>query len=183
MRELQSSLAKAGIEGPARAVNYALHIAERRVAGPIEKAFGYAAYEIPSAYGYRPERTLLTVVFLIPLLSPLYRAAIIGATTRRDNAGIWLRRGERLEFPRPAKPVRLNARNSRPGPWPVALYVSVLSGFRIGWHDFNVGEWIARLQRTEYKLEGVGWPRTVMGLQSLVSIYMLVRFLLEYFGL
>ena len=183
LRELQVALAKSGVGSPARAVNYSLHVAERRAAGTAEQMFQYAAYEIPSAYGYRPERSLLTVLLLIPFISPLYWAAIVGGKRRHDNTGLWLRRTDRVDTSRSPKPIRLHDRNSKPFPWAVALYVSLLSAFRIGWHNFNVGDWIIRLQRTEYKFEAVGWPRTIMGLQSLLSIYLLVRFLVEYLSI
>jgi uncharacterized protein YjbI with pentapeptide repeats len=183
LRELQSALAKVGIDAPARAVNYSLRVAERRVSPPLEMAFQTVAYELPSAYGYRPERSLLTVLLLIPLISPLYWAAIVGEKAKHDHAGLWLRRGERADVGRMPKPIRLHARNSKPFPWAVAIYVSLLSAFRIGWHDFNMGDWIARLQRSEYKIEAIGWPRTIIGLQSLLSIYLLVRFVVEYLSL
>ncbi len=70
------------------------------------------------------------------------------------------------------------------GPWVLvyAFYFSVLSAFHLGWRDFNVGSWLARLQPREYLLRGRGWVRTVSGAQSLVSVYMVAIWALTYFG-
>jgi hypothetical protein len=63
-----------------------------------------------------------------------------------------------------------------------ALYFSLLSAFSIGWKDFNVGSWIARVQGREYALRATGWVRVVSGLQSLLSVYLLAIWALTYFG-
>ena len=83
-----------------------------------------------------------------------------------------------------------------PGRWPrlkarlcrslrrlrLAFYFSLLSAFNLGWRDLNVGNWISRLQKHEYTLRATGWPRTVAGLQSLLSVYLLALWVLTYFG-
>jgi hypothetical protein len=64
----------------------------------------------------------------------------------------------------------------------IALYFSMLSAFSIGWRELNVGNWITRLQRREYFLRSTGWVRTVSGIQSLSSVYLLALWVLTYFG-
>ncbi len=64
----------------------------------------------------------------------------------------------------------------------IALYFSLLSAFRIGWRELNVGNWITRLQSREYILRATGWVRTVSGLQSLISVYLIALWILTYFG-
>ena len=64
----------------------------------------------------------------------------------------------------------------------LALYFSLLSAFHLGWRELNVGTWISRLQKREYNLRATGWVRTVSGLQSLLSVYMLALWALTYFG-
>ncbi len=54
-----------------------------------------------------------------------------------------------------------------------SLYFSVLSAFHLGWRELNVGTWIARMQPREYTLRATGWVRTVSGIQSLLSVYLL----------
>jgi hypothetical protein len=62
------------------------------------------------------------------------------------------------------------------------LYFSLLSAFSLGWRELNVGTWIARLQPREYILRPTGWVRTVAGIQSLLSVYLLALWVLTYFG-
>ena len=64
----------------------------------------------------------------------------------------------------------------------IALYFSLLSATIIGWREFNIGNWITRIQRREYTLRATGWVRTVSGLQSLISVYLLAIWVLTYFG-
>jgi hypothetical protein len=64
----------------------------------------------------------------------------------------------------------------------IGLYFSILSAFSIGWRELNVGTWIARVQPREYTLRATGWVRTVSGLQSIVSVYLLALWVLTYFG-
>jgi uncharacterized protein YjbI with pentapeptide repeats len=64
----------------------------------------------------------------------------------------------------------------------ISIYFSLLSAFSIGWREFNIGNWIVRLQRRDYTLQGIGWARTVSGLQSLISLYFFILWALTYFG-
>ena len=64
----------------------------------------------------------------------------------------------------------------------LALYFSLLSAFHLGWRELNVGTWITRLQPREYTLRATGWVRTVSGVQSLLSVYLLALWVLTYFG-
>jgi hypothetical protein len=62
------------------------------------------------------------------------------------------------------------------------FYFSILSAFHIGWRDLNMGNWIARIQPYEYRLQATGWARTVSGIQSLISVFLLALSILTYFG-
>ena len=64
----------------------------------------------------------------------------------------------------------------------LAFYFCLLSAFHIGWRDLNVGNWITRVQPREYTLQASGWVRTVSGIQSLLSVYLLAIWGLTYFG-
>jgi hypothetical protein len=66
--------------------------------------------------------------------------------------------------------------------WRIALYFSLLSAFHLGWKELTVGTWLARLQKRNYTLSATGWVRTVSGLQSLLSVYLLALWALTYFG-
>jgi hypothetical protein len=63
-----------------------------------------------------------------------------------------------------------------------ASYFSLLSAFHIGFREFNVGTWLARLQARKYALDPIGWVRVVSGAQSLLSVYLLAMWALTYFG-
>jgi len=83
---------------------------------------------------------------------------------------------------RRVEPLVLDSRGKRLQAIGFALYFSLLSAVHIGWRDLNVGNWIARLQSREYMLRAKGWVRTVSGIQSLTSIYLLALWVLTYFG-
>lgn len=86
-------------------------------------------------------------------------------------------------FPR-ARPI--DAPNGRAVHWVLAciagLYFSALSSFQMGWRELNVGTWMTRLQPREYTIRATGWVRTVSGIQSLMSVYLLALWALTYFG-
>jgi hypothetical protein len=63
-----------------------------------------------------------------------------------------------------------------------SFYFSLLSAFQIGWREFNVGNWISRLQPGDYALQASGFFRTISGIQSLISVYLLALSVLTYFG-
>ncbi len=63
-----------------------------------------------------------------------------------------------------------------------ALYFSILSSFKIGWQDFNLATWITLVQTKDYSFTAKGWVRSLAGLQSIISAYLLVLWALAYFG-
>ncbi len=63
-----------------------------------------------------------------------------------------------------------------------AFYFSLLSTFHIGWRDLNVGNWIVRIQPNDYIMKADGWVKSVSGIQSLLSIYLLALWVLTQFG-
>jgi uncharacterized protein YjbI with pentapeptide repeats len=65
----------------------------------------------------------------------------------------------------------------------ISLYFSILSAFHIGWKQYNIGVWIKQLQSREFSLRvRKGWMRSVSGIQSLVSAYLLVIWILTQFS-
>gem|GEM_PF-1915646 len=78
------------------------------------------------------------------------------------------------------RPLRLRRSFWQAMPW--AAYFSLLSSFNLGFREINVGNWIARIQPREYALQATGWVRTVAGVQSLLSFYLLALWVLTYFG-
>lgn len=116
---------------------------------------------------------LLIIPFFLIYCLALYRA---------DREGIWMV-WDPNSLRRPPNQPWKQLLKSKAGANPLyALYFSLLSAFHIGWRDFNVGNWISRMQPREYTLRATGWVRVASGLQSLISVYLLALALLTYFG-
>jgi hypothetical protein len=63
-----------------------------------------------------------------------------------------------------------------------AAWFSLLSAFQIGFREFSVGNWLTRVHPRQFTLEPTGWVRTVAGVRSLLSVYLLAMWVLTYFG-
>lgn len=143
-------------------------------------AITYVLFELPSGWGLYPGRPLLIMLVLIPAFFFPYLLALL--VDKKD--GIWQAWPEdraRSDLGSSA-PQRLNFKWADWRAYVYALYFSVLSAFHIGWRDLNVGTWISRMQPREYTLRATGWVRTVSGIQSLISVYLLALAILTYFG-
>lgn len=64
----------------------------------------------------------------------------------------------------------------------LGFFFSVISAGGVGYRDLDVGRWIERIKREETTLKATGWLRSLSGLQSLVSVYLLALWLVTYFG-
>jgi uncharacterized protein YjbI with pentapeptide repeats len=164
----------------------------------IEQFFYFVFFELTCMYGMRPNRSLFILATLIPFFSFFYWVAL---KTKRNKTGIWLIFPKESLFnvtgkERPFKlTVRFPPRALPSGRWSkvklaffhlyrrikIAFYFSLLSAFSIGWREFNLGNYLSRLQRREYILRATGWVRTVSGIQSLLSIYLLAIWVVTYF--
>jgi hypothetical protein len=161
-----------------------------KLADKGESLFSYALFELPSQYGMAPERALWGLLSVIPGFALLYWIALRHATSRN---GLWIivpvdrvTRGRGKE-----KVIQIRPHTAKTWQERLAgesrlictsLYFSLLSAFHLGWREFNVGTWIARMQPREYTLRATGWVRTVSGIQSLLSVYLLALWVLTYFG-
>jgi uncharacterized protein YjbI with pentapeptide repeats len=171
----------------------------KRLAEKSESLFKLVAFELLSDYGMSPGRALKILGGLIGLFALVYMVALF---TAHGHSGIWMvwlpDRVHKAEGE--ANPVRVTSTfffsplkmwaTSR---WRrglarglsvllVGLYFSLLSAFSLGWRELNVGTWISRMQPREYTLRATGWVRTVSGIQSLLSVYLLALWVLTYFG-
>jgi hypothetical protein len=203
--DLREAFKKAGMREPERQVTYALNHNRRiklwnkpGLLNKVESLFNLVCFEWPCQYGMNPGRPLKILGLGLFLFTPLYLLAL---RSRDRESGIWLVLSSDRILGRRSKdrPYKLTTnRVFRPLPrdstrfgekilrgWRLvrlAFYFSLVSAFNLGWRELNVGNWISRLQKNEYTFRATGWVRTVAGLQSLLSIYLLALWVLTYFG-
>lgn len=64
----------------------------------------------------------------------------------------------------------------------MAYLFSLQSTFRLGFRDFNIGHWLRMFLSPSFKLNSCGWARVVSGIQSVLSVALIILFLLSYFA-
>lgn len=176
---LRDGFLRAGMRNEERKVNHAVNRSRRILdSGPVEAAFNFVLFEVTVGYGLWPGRPLKIVAILIPIFATVYFFAL-----RFPGAdGIW-REWDSGRVRKDLGTDRQTLLRLSTGPAiRAAAYFSILSAFHIGWRDLNVGSWIQRIQPREYLLRASGWVRTVAGIQSLISVYLLALWLVSYFG-
>ena len=185
--DLREGFKKFGYRKQEREVTYAIKFTQRRklwndsesnLWNKIESLFNLVFFEWTCAYGMKPGRPILILLGFIFLFTMPYAESI----SRDDEDGIWavwVSDRVRKDIGR-NEPVRLSGLGLPV--FKVGFYFSIISAFSIGWRELNVGNWITRMQRWEYVLKATGWVRTVSGIQSLLSVYLLALWVLTYFG-
>ena len=190
-----------GFRDEERALTSALHKFQMKEGrAHLEKFFDYIALGgWLTVYGAEPWNSLKLLYWLLIPFSIVY---MISLKTSRKMTGIWaVRNPDRvIGSLGKDKPIKLTTalvagflpyekprgNIGRVARWwgvlKIGLYFSLLSAFSIGWQELNLGIWITRLQRQEYTLRATGWVRTVSGIQSLISVYLLALWALTYFG-
>ena len=144
----------------------------------VDAWFNLLFFEITTQWGMNPGRALIILLIFIPVFAVPYVVAL-----RIDGKdGIWQKwSDERVRDDLGcAKPTRLQVGWSKAIGF--GIYFSALSAFHIGWQDLKIGNWIARIQPREYTLRASGWVRTISGIQSLISVYLVAIWALTYFG-
>jgi hypothetical protein len=191
LNELREAFYKAGFPEQGQKITFAIEHSRRVKDGvspdPLRRLSSWGrliGFEWTAAYGLKPLQPLLILIVLIPLFAPVYLAGVYGG----PSGHVWIRRPENaIDLPATRW---LPLRRIVGGPGPLrflsyagtCLWFSTMCAFRIGYRDVNVGDWITRLQPREYLLGATGWCRTVSGLQSLVSVYLLALTVLCIIG-
>lgn len=143
----------------------------------IQCALRRAFMQWPTHYGLYPFRALQVIIALIAVFSIVYLLALLNST-QPQVWRVWSK--DRIEKHLGSETPEPISRSAHVPLW--AIYFSTLSAFQIGWKELTIGSWIARVQPSEYSLQATGWVRTVSGVQSLVTFYLLVIWALTYFG-
>jgi len=194
--QLRDLLQKAGHRDLERQATFAIesgrtnHSIARNNPGDIaEGVFRKVVFDLTTRYGLEPARALLSIAVVWALLIPVYSWPICRQRRQAKYAsGIYrILPKDRIEMhdgkpslDNPARVERLHARGLATLGW--SAYFSLLSAFQIGFREFSVGTWLTRTQPRNFALEATGWVRTLSGLQSLLSVYLLAMWLLTYFG-
>ena len=195
--QLRELLQKAGLREREREITYAIEKGRTRLAlfGPtngdvLEGIFRVVAFQWPIEYGLQYGRALVLLFGLWIMMIPIYWFLIWEIPgQRKPFAGIYRNwpkdRVERdgsggVIIEPEARVERLKAGDVPALAW--AAWFSLLSTFHIGFREFSVGTWLSRVHPEQFTLEPAGWVRTVSGLQSLISLYLLAMWVLTYFG-
>ena len=142
-------------------------------------------FQYPSGYGLYPGRPLWIIVVLIFLCTSIYTIPIYRSTEARIIRAWPFHRIEsehEIVAVEGEEEIERLSSNKILVAVGYGLYFSLLSAFHIGWRELNMGSWIARMQPRRYVLRAEGWVRTVSGVQSLLSVYLLALSILTYFG-
>jgi len=155
------------------------------VHGFLERAIKYVCFDLTCQYGMSPSHAVSTALFLAMLFSIVYIFAQINPD---PGGGIWvvwdedrIKRDQGSKKPQQLTYGALSGR-SRIDLIFIAIYFSILSATRIGWQGVNLGTWLTRMQWREYTLRATGWVRMVAGVQSIISVALVVLAILSYTG-
>jgi hypothetical protein len=155
LTQLRKQFADGGFGEKERQIIYALN----RRSAELDLRLGWLRrilFDLPCQYGMSPGRALWILLSLWAVSSLIYATVLLLSP-------------------------EVDAHK-----WPRALYMALLfstmCAFRLGFREFDPGNWIQMLMRKPYRMEGAGWVRTAAGTQSLLSLYLLVLAILSYFG-
>ena len=195
---LRAALREAGLRDLEREATFAIEHGRTRHAlaswkddpgAALEGILRLVLFEWTTGYGLNYGRPIVIIVVLSAVFTMIYVVPVSRSSHSSEGAhGIYrVWPGGRIEKPQAVPVVR---DDTKVEPYVAmgsailgyAVYFSILSAFHIGWRDFNVGSWIARVQPREYTLRATGWVRTVSGIQSLISVYLVALSVLSYFG-
>ena len=191
LSQLRTAFYAADLKEQARRITYAIQHtkriqdAERGFIGQILSLARLFTFEWTVGYGMNASRPILIVLVLIPLFGAVYFMALVKPGARR----LWINRqsgaisynGVDRWFP-VDRIIRSNSKWRRWRFLKVAMWFSLMCAFRVGFREIDIGQWLARLQPRQYKIGARGWCRSVAGLQSLISVYLLALTILCVVG-
>lgn len=169
-------------------------------------------FDLPSQYGMNPGRVLVLICSIFGTCTLLYRFLIHTSQTSglaivvpklHDNQPRWLlanltkKHEVYQEGSTEYRAFKVEPRNISQYKqltfvrhlfwresalmW-VSLVFSLMSTFNIKFREIDFGRWIKLLTVKEYSVRGVGWARTISGVQALLCVYLIALLLITYFG-
>jgi uncharacterized protein YjbI with pentapeptide repeats len=193
---LRRAFQETGFRQQEREVGYAVKrvdtLQEWRQGGlaRVKAALNFLFFDLTCKYGLALWRPLWLVAGGVLLFLPFYSLAL---TSRRAETGIWLVwlpdrvfKGEGQEEPEKLTTTpRLGPRGA--GGWDklrwqlrrgwhilaIGFAMSLAAAFSLGRRGLEAGNWLSRLRKKEYTLRPTGWVRTLAGVQSMLSAYLL----------
>jgi len=182
--QLRNRFKKLGFRDAERKVTYAIRHTERYLNNKIgfikhvDDYFSYVFFEFPTDWSMHPEKALFILIILLLVFTLPYSLSIYIPSAD----GIWMRwNNKRIRQDRGHNDAKLLSAGLFKSIL-IGFQFSIISAFQIGWKDLNVGSWISSIQPREYSLYPTGWVRTVAGIQSLLSVYLIGAWALTYFG-
>ena len=183
---LRENFKQYGYEKHARKITYALeHTATINLIDSdkwTNKIKGYSRlflFEYTCNWGMSPGKPMLILVFLICVFSFPYMLALLGLS---EKHGIWYIGKKDISMSYNGEIIKKIDISNSFFNLAYAPYFSLLSAVYIGWRDINVRNWVTKIQPFEHTLKANGWVRTLSGIQSLISVYLLALTVLTYFG-
>ena len=191
LSELRAAFYEADLTDQAKRITYAIQHT-KRINDPnresVQQFLGIlrlVAFEWTVGYGMNPFRPLLIVLFLIPAFALVYFIAL----AKRGPSRLWITRpvgavnyNHDLRWLPLDKLIRGSPFRRRWGYVRVAMWFSLICAFRVGFREIDTGQWLTRLQPRQYLLGARGWCRSVAGIQSLISVYLLALSILCIIG-
>jgi hypothetical protein len=209
--QLRKEMQDLGFRDQERKITYAINRRQAQFAVLPERLFKKVAFDLTCDYGMSPGRPLRIVLYMWLVCAALYYLFIQFSTysgllviSPFSGQSRPRRRIQKVGhisslYPRTnggesqAEPTRRRAwvlplfrsRRWLRAQWRMAaaaVFFSLMSAFNIGFRDINFGRWMRLLTKREYDLKAFGWARTVSGVQSLVSVFMIALWVFTYFG-
>ena len=198
---LRNSLRESGFDDAQRKITYALKNRQnelRRENGGVFKLLYYylnlVFFDWTVRYGMQPERALIIMIYLWLIFAVIYDLFIhfpgrsgIFLVKNRVRKSLSLTSAIRLH-PRVIPPTKNKLKYvwlcflSEWRVFRISLFFSATSALHLGYGGLDFGEWLRMLTKREYQLKPKHWSRSISGLQSLTSLYLLALWVLTEFG-
>lgn len=182
---LREALRQGGLQKAERAITYAIESHRLESMQGLEKHVRTVLFLWPTDFGLYPGNALWGLLIFWAAFTVIYALVIL---INKDELG-----GIHKFYPAPSESVQHFCNADRKPPTKIetrnplwafswAAYFSLISAFHIGWRDFNMGEWLVRMNPSDFTLRATGFTRVFTTIQSIVSVYLIAMCALTYFG-